>query len=205
MVLRVAISPKINACYSYTLSGTGGGATYIRWGRTTCPSTEGTELVYAGIASGAHYTNTGGPADYLCLPNEPEYLEVTAGIQDVRGRLYGVEYQILDIPPALVAQEDHNAPCAVCFVTVRKTKLMIPARISCPSSWTLEYYGYLMSSLHDQSRTSAECIDVNPENLPGTGANTNGALFYFIESLCIAEVCPSYVIGNELTCVVCTK
>ena len=31
-----------------------GGATYIRWGRTTCPDTEGTELVYAGWAAGSH-------------------------------------------------------------------------------------------------------------------------------------------------------
>ena len=29
-----------------------GGVTYIRWGRTTCPDTEETELVYAGRAAG---------------------------------------------------------------------------------------------------------------------------------------------------------
>ena len=40
-----------------------GGATYIRWGRTTCPDTEGTELVYAGRAAGSHYSYSGGGAN----------------------------------------------------------------------------------------------------------------------------------------------
>ena len=30
-----------------------GGVTYIRWGRTTCPNTTGTELVYKGRAAGS--------------------------------------------------------------------------------------------------------------------------------------------------------
>ena len=30
-----------------------GGVTYVRWGRTTCPDTEGTELVYTGRAGGS--------------------------------------------------------------------------------------------------------------------------------------------------------
>ena len=32
-----------------------GGVTYVRWGRTTCPDTEGTEAVYTGRAAGTHY------------------------------------------------------------------------------------------------------------------------------------------------------
>ena len=48
-----------------------GGATYIRWGQTTCPDTEGTELVYAGRAAGTSHSHEGGTSDYLCLPDEP--------------------------------------------------------------------------------------------------------------------------------------
>ena len=45
-----------------------GGAVYTRWGRTICPNTIGTELLYAGITSGSPHTQHGGGANYLCLP-----------------------------------------------------------------------------------------------------------------------------------------
>ena len=32
-----------------------GGAIYTRWGRTTCPDTPGTQLVYEGVAGGSDY------------------------------------------------------------------------------------------------------------------------------------------------------
>ena len=34
-----------------------GGAVYVRWGRTSCPSDQGTELLYSGRAAGSHYTH----------------------------------------------------------------------------------------------------------------------------------------------------
>ena len=37
-----------------------GGVTYVRRGRTACPNTTGTELVYAGRAAGSHYSQKGG-------------------------------------------------------------------------------------------------------------------------------------------------
>ena len=51
-----------------------GGALYTRWGKTTCPGTPGTELVYSGLAGGSLFTYSGGGANYLCLPKTPEYL-----------------------------------------------------------------------------------------------------------------------------------
>ena len=48
---------------------TTGGVVYTRWGKTTCPSTSGTQLLYAGRAAGSHYTEKGGGANYLCLPD----------------------------------------------------------------------------------------------------------------------------------------
>ena len=35
---------------------TGGGVVYTRWGRTTCPSTSGTQLLYAGRAAGSLFS-----------------------------------------------------------------------------------------------------------------------------------------------------
>ena len=49
------------------------GVTYTRWGKTTCPSVPGTELVYAGRAGGSWVRAQGGGANYLCMPEDPEY------------------------------------------------------------------------------------------------------------------------------------
>ena len=37
---------------------TGGGVIYTRWGKTSCPTVSGTELVYAGITAGSWYIAT---------------------------------------------------------------------------------------------------------------------------------------------------
>ena len=58
-----------------------GGVVYTRWGRTTCPDTLGTELVYAGRAGGTHFNTKGGAANHLCLPETPDYLQYRAGVQ----------------------------------------------------------------------------------------------------------------------------
>ena len=50
-----------------------GGLVYTRWGRTTCPSTSGTQLVYEGRAAGSKWNAKGGGTDILCMPNNPEY------------------------------------------------------------------------------------------------------------------------------------
>ena len=66
---------------------------YTRWGRTTCPTTSGTQLVYAGKAAGNFYHESGGAADYLCLPDDPDYVRYTNGVQGRRAYLYGAEYE----------------------------------------------------------------------------------------------------------------
>ena len=50
-----------------------GGTVYTRWGSTTCPIDQGTELVYSGRAGGSYFHHHGGRADLLCLPDDPEY------------------------------------------------------------------------------------------------------------------------------------
>ena len=36
---------------------------------------------------------------------------------------------------------EQNVPCAVCYTGTRVTVMMIPAKIHCPSGWTVEYTG----------------------------------------------------------------
>ena len=53
------------------------GVTYIRWGKSSCPNTPGTEEVYIGRAGGTAYANRGEGAEKLCLPNQPQYINGT--------------------------------------------------------------------------------------------------------------------------------
>ena len=69
-----------------------GGVVYTRWGKSSCPSVTGTELVYAGRAGGSWFRHTGGGANYLCMPNDPEYLLYAPGVQDY-SPVYGAEYE----------------------------------------------------------------------------------------------------------------
>ena len=185
-----------------------GGVVYTRWGRTTCPSTSGTQLLYAGRAAGSFYDQSGGGANYLCLPEQPQYSTYTAGSQGGRAYLYGAEYQTGNgyANSPLRSFHDHNVPCAVCYTSTRETVVMIPARLTCPSSWTREYYGYLMAERYSHNRSTFECVDRYPQSVPGSIANTNGALFYHTEVGCSHGIpCPPYDTQKKLTCVVCTK
>ena len=50
-----------------------GGAIYTRWGKSSCPQVEGTQIVYSGITGGTAWNQPGGGANYLCMPKVPEY------------------------------------------------------------------------------------------------------------------------------------
>ena len=189
--------------------GGGGGGIYTRWGKSSCPQVEGTQLVYSGITGGTWYSQEGGGANYLCLPQDPQYsptLTYRSGA-DGHALVYGAEYQ-----GPLQGIHDHNAPCAVCHVSTRPTVMMIPAKYRCPSTWTREYYGYLMTEYKGHSgsirgRTMFECVDQDQESLPDSHGNTDGVTFHHVEAVCDHGhlPCPPYDQNKELNCVVCTK
>ena len=181
-----------------------GGVSYVRWGKTTCNETAGAEVVYTGRAAGAPFDNAGGGAGYICLPDSPEFLDVSDGFDSGRGRVNGAEYHTPSPAPAFADLNNHNVPCVVCFVEERADMIMIPARDTCPPSWTMEYYGYLMSGDDGDRRVGYECMDINAEAIPGSGSDDNGALFAFNEVSCGSSNCFTYVQGHELSCAVCT-
>ena len=176
---------------------------YIRWGRTTCPSVPGTELVYEGIAAGSMHTQKGGGSNRLCLPKVPKYSSYQPGVQG-HSPLHGSEYDLFGGSP-LPNVYEHNVPCAVCYVSTRSVVYIVPAMDDCPSGWTLEYSGYLMSERFVHYRNTFECVDKDPESIPGSAASTDGALFYHVEATCNGLPCPPYDTQKELTCAVCTK
>ena len=158
-----------------------------------------------GRIGGGHYTHRGGGANYLCLPNTPKYGKYKAGNQGTAW-VYGAEYEVSLFNPFEEKLHDHDAPCAVCFVESRGSMLMIPARNDCPSEWTEEYHGYLMTEHYNhKSQRDFICVDKDAESIPGSQANLNGALLYPVEGHCGTLPCGPYVQGRELTCAVCTK
>ena len=50
--------------------------------------------------------------------------------------------------------------CAVCYVATRSVTVMIPAKTRCPTDWTVEYVGYLMTEYYNHDgRLTFECVD----------------------------------------------
>ena len=90
---------------------------------------------------------------------------------------------------------------------------MIPARTSCPdNSWTIEYFGYLMtssdSSTENYQRTQFVCVDKEADKI-GNTRNSNGAVLYHVrpDTGCGDETlpCGEYDQEKELACVVCSQ
>ena len=184
------------------IGASGTGATYIRWGKTSCPNVTGTELIYAGRAGGTYFNTRGGAAIKLCLPEDPDYLTETAGLSG-QSVIWGAEYQFSGNIHSGI--HDYNVPCAVCYVSTRISVLTIPAKSQCPVSWTREYYGYLTAERDSHHRSSFECVDSSPEVIPGSSSDVNGALFYCTGGNCNGLACPPYESNRILSCTVCTK
>ena len=177
---------------------------FTRWGKTICPNTNATETLYHGTMAGSAWDQA-GTAEYQCLHQQPEFIRTTPGIQNARGYLYGTEYESLDSPPAFSDMFRHDAPCAICYTPTRTAKITIPARTSCPDSWTKEYYGYLMTDKYSHSSRVPVCVDVNAESVAGSAVQNGRSLLYFLETTCTGIRCPPYSNGAEIACAVCTK
>ena len=136
------------------------------------------------------------------MPDDPEYgLSYRRGVQG-HSPVFGTEYE-----QAVVSHRNSgNAECAVCYVPNKMTSIMIPAKYNCPSGWTREYYGYLMStSVRNHYRTQFVCVDKKMGYVPGSRPDSPAAVFYHAEATCTGLSCPRYNPEKELNCVVCTK
>ena len=183
-----------------------GGNVYVRWGHDKCPSTA--QLVYSGRAGGSNFNTPGGGSNPQCLPLDPKFLTPISGNQNGRALIYGAEYEThTDRNSYLHGRHSTDVPCAVCHVNNRTAVYMVPAKYTCPSGWTREYYGYLMAetSLSNRHRTHYTCIDIALKPVPGSTADHNGLVFYFVEGRCGSLPCPPYDNTRELSCAVCTK
>ena len=181
-----------------------GGSVYVRWGHDQCPSTA--KLVYSGRVGGSHYTHSGSGSNPQCLPLDPKFLTPISGSQSYRALMYGGEYQThTDSNSHLHGRHQTDPPCAVCHVSNRTAVYMVPAKYTCPTGWTREYYGYLMAERHTHRRSQFTCMDIAFKSVAGSSADRNGVLFYFVEGRCGSLPCPPYDAISEFSCAVCTK
>ena len=183
-----------------------GGTVYVRWGHDQCPSTA--QLVYSGRAGGPYDVHKGGGSNPQCLPMDPNFLTPISSGSQYRDLMYGAEYYTYADNKYPVKGVNHtDVPCAVCHVSNRTAVYMVPAKYTCPTGWIREYYGYLMAEWTGETRhrTQYTCVDTALKPIPGSSANKNGLVFYFVEGRCGSLPCPPYDNTRELSCAVCTK
>ena len=183
-----------------------GGTVYVRWGHDQCPSTA--QLVYSGRAGGSRFNHRGGGSNPQCLPLDPNFLTPISGTLSYRALMYGAEYQTnTDSNSYLHGRHNTDVLCAVCHVSNRTAVYMVPAKYTCPTGWTREYYGYLMAEYSSSShyRSQFTCMDTALKPVIGSSANRDSLLFYFVEGRCGSLPCPPYDSTRELSCAVCTK
>ena len=179
------------------------GTVYVRWGHDLCPSTA--QLVYSGRAGGSHFDHTGGGSNPQCLPLDPNFLTPNSGAQH-RAYMYGAEYRThTDSNNYLHGRNNADVPYAVCHVSNRTAVYMVPAKYTCPTGWTREYYGYLMAEYYDDYRSQFVCADISLKQVPGTPRFNGGWHLHFVEGRRGSLPYPPYDATNELSCAICTK
>lgn len=155
-----------------------------------------------------HYSHPGGGVNYLCMTKNPKYKAYRSGFQNT-AFVYPSQYELPYLNPFPGNLNKYDPPCAVCHVQTRGAKMMIPATYECPTGWTREYQGYLMTAYHSHKHPSDYiCVDEGAEAVPGTQTNNGGALLYNVEGKCgsgSSMPCSRYIAGREFTCAVCTK
>ena len=77
--------------------------------------------------------------------------------------------------------DQHDAPCAACYVRTRGSQIMIPGTNKCPSGWKREYKGHLMTSHNHAHSSDYVCTDEGAEVVDGGHSGTNGALLYLVQ------------------------
>ncbi|XP_048750844.2 uncharacterized protein LOC125662611 [Ostrea edulis] len=182
------------------------GAVYTIWGRKSCPLVNGTTTLYTGITGGKMYYIKGSGVTTLCLPHDPDSL---------LGALIHIPYDINNTPYIFGAEFEMNyknvarnddVPCAVCHAQTSTSAVMIPAKLTCPQNWKLQYSGMMSAERSDHFASDFICVDLNPEYIEGTRArNADGRLIHPAKARCGSLPCPPYKDKQYVSCVVCAN
>jgi hypothetical protein len=178
------------------------GLSYVRWGVSSCPSSA--SLIYSGYTAGSG-ASSGGGANFLCLPSDPQYLPGSfSGASNSGADVSRVEYMTLRSGvPSLVGLHGMEVPCALCARQVGPTSIVIPGQTSCPAGLTADYAGYLMAPPSNRPRAEAICLDQNAVGI-GSSSQDGWALLSPVEVGTGTATPLNYNQGFEITCVRCS-
>ncbi|KAK3089109.1 hypothetical protein FSP39_000892 [Pinctada imbricata] len=135
------------------------------------------------------------------MPHDPQFLGSLSGSYV---NIYGGEYESSNFGDTRLS-DGNDIPCAVCQSKRGVQKMVIPAKIKCPESWTKQYAGYLATSYGSKAAAEYICMDQNPTAAHGGHQDNEGAMVIPVKAACGALPCPPYKSGDTITCVVCTK
>ena len=163
--------------------------------------------MYTGVATGTKYNTKGGTSDTLCLAGNPQYKSGDRSSSNA-AQLSGVQNEVYGSPaPPLRNRFKTYLPCALCYTTTKSTSFMLPGRYTCPSGWSTEYSGYIMTE-HTGSnkggRRDTICVDQDAE-AAATKGRALAAMLYLMQVTCIGLDCPPFNSSIPLTCAVCSK
>lgn len=103
---------------------------------------------------------------------------------------------------------DEAISCAKCFVDERTSPTVFAGRTTCPSEWTLEYRGYIMSKDIKSRKGDLICVDTDsrPSKLEVlVSAKTDKPNYVSdVKLSCGTLPCNKYENDKLLPCVVCT-
>ena len=165
-------------------------------------------FVLKGITAGKAFNEPGSGVNTLCLPHNPDDAphDFPTRLQGAGfvSHLYGSEYEFTY---RKFAQND-DVPCAICHVTIAASSIMIPAKTTCPSGWTMQFTGFLVSDYFGGSNHAFDYICLhNDAEYMTEGArrhDDNGHILYPVQATCDPLPCPPYKNGQYITCVVCS-
>ena len=180
------------------------GASYLRWGRSVCPT--GAEELYKGQAVGSRYSHSGGGANALCLTLSPSWsgAPYNDGVQH-GGKLYSVSYQPSSMLVSFAPVSGKAAPCVLCFASEKSVAVFVPGTPKCPSEWKVEYSGYVFAAYYTHHKSDWICVDRDPEAFSG---RSGSSYWYPAEIRCGSLRCENgpgkYIAYREVACAVCT-
>src|SRR5205814_71415 len=81
--------------------------------------------------------------------------------------LYGTEFETSAYPTGFPLRDHHeyDARCSVCLASNADTTFVLWGSQVCPSGWTAQYIGYIMSHSYTQNASDYVCVDRNAEPL----------------------------------------
>lgn len=133
------------------IDSSGGGDTFVNWGRGDCPT--GSDIIYTGFSYASRWSLRGGSTDPICL--KTDYEPGGPGV-DYSNELYPLETgQASTIPSDMnsASSEKKNIKCALCYAE-KRTCFDNWGGWTCDGGSTSVYDGWMFGQVTNPNRES---------------------------------------------------